>query len=150
MWEKITESLSPDVIEFLREWLKPALFSAGAALGIQAGLEWIVSPLFVLPVLRRLERAYLASRQILAFAISYAIFMQLHYTDVVQFGPGETGWAKVGLFALIGTAGAQVLHQQFRKRGISNESAIDSLRAAVEKVSPASQPPPDPPAAGGL
>jgi hypothetical protein len=152
MWDQITQQLVPLAIEFVKEWFKPVAFAAGGSLGIQLGLEWLMAPLFELPLLRRFRAAYQASRQLIAFGVSYWMFWRLHAEDVVRFGPGEAGWALVGLFALMGTAGAQVLHGVLKRRGLSNEAALEATRQAVDAAVSAvtaklgrGAPPPAPP-----
>lgn len=131
MWDTIQTELLPTVIAFLKAWSVPALTTGIASLGVWAALEWVLAPIFRLPVLNRFEPVFRAVRPLVALAICEWLFFRLHESGTIDLGPGPNGWAKVTLWALLGAAGAQFLHAVLKKRGLTNEAALEAIAAKV-------------------
>jgi hypothetical protein len=156
--ETISQELIPVVVAFLKTWTPPVLASSCAALAVWFTLEWVLAPLFALPGLRRFDPMFRALRPLLACGLCVRLFIRLNASNVIDFGPGEASFVKALLWAIVGTAGAQVLHGLLKKHApvLTNEVAVAAIRkqtdvavdAVMATVTNGKQPP-APPAGGG-
>lgn len=136
MIETLTNGATALIAEILQVHGKPAMLAACASLGVWIGFGWILGPLFRLPGLRWLEPTFRALRPLLSFGVCWGLFYQLHADGVLDLGAGPTSWARAGLWAMLGAAGAQWLNHLIEKRapGFDNEAARKMTDAAVAAV----------------
>ena len=135
-------------------WTPPVLASSCAALAVWFTLEWVLAPLFALPLLRRFDPTFRALRPLLACGLCVRLFIHLNAANVIDFGPGEASFVKALLWAIVGTAGAQVLHAILKRHApaVTNEVAVAAIRRTSDAVLEAVKDkvtPPAPPAGGG-